>query len=62
MHTLPSFFCATTMLDTHVVGSVSGAMICLSAIASNSALTTLHKATGNLRGGLITGTTTSGFI
>jgi len=61
MCTLPSFFCTTTILDTHVVGSITGAMICLSAIASNSALTTLHKATGNLQGGLITGIT-SGFV
>jgi len=56
MHTLPSFFCATTMLDTHGVGSFTGLMICLTTIVSNSALTIPLKEIGSLQGGLIAGT------
>ena len=55
--TLPSFFWATTTLDTHGVGSVTaGAIICFSTIASSSLLTILRSETGNRRGGLTTGT------
>ena len=60
MKTLP-FFCATTILDIHTVGSVTGLTIYLSAMVPNSALTMFYSATGSLCGGLITGTT-SGFI
>jgi len=56
MHTLPSFFCATAILDTHGVGSVTGLIICLVTIASNSALTIPLNETGRRRGGLTTGT------
>ena len=39
----------TTILDTHGVGSVTGAVISLLTIVFNSVLTTLHCATGSLR-------------
>jgi len=56
IRTLPSFFWATTILDTHWVGSVTGAIICFSAIASSSVLTVFRSETGNQQGELITGT------
>ena len=51
MRIFPFFFCVTTMLDTHGVGSVTGVMISLLTIVSNSILTMLRSATGSLRGG-----------
>ena len=39
MSTLLSFFCATIILGTHGIGSVTGLTICLATIVSNSAMT-----------------------
>ena len=52
MQIFPFFFCVTTILDTHGVGFVTGVIISLLTIVSNFILTTLHSATGSLRGGL----------